>query len=77
MVDLGNEGAFRRFEGVICREHYVYEEDSSSIWGIIGAGNLSHPMIEVRLLIERHNRTVGGRVLLQLNELLLDSFERH
>lgn len=77
MVDLGYEGAFGWSEGVVYREHYVYEEDSSSIWGIIGTDNLSHPMMEVRLLIERHNRTVGGRVLLQLNELLLDSFERH
>ena len=41
VVDLGAEGNFWRFEGVILREGNIQEEDTASV-PVRSAGNVSH-----------------------------------
>jgi hypothetical protein len=75
VVDLGDEVAFGRPEGVVGGEVDIEEENASRVGTVVGADDGGLP---VKLIVfVGASRAVGGGILLQVSELLLDSFQGH
>ena len=72
VVDLGDEVALGRPEGVVGGEVDVEEEDTSRIGAIIGADDCGLP-VELVILVGA-GRAVGGWVFLKISKFFLDSF---
>ena len=76
MVDPGGEIELRWFEGVISWEMDVEEENSLVIRRIFGSHDRCRPK-ELLAVVGRAGRTVGRWVPSKVDELFLDSFQRH
>ena len=76
VINSGCERHLRWLEGVVGREMNVQEEDASGVRGVIGSHDGGLPG-ELILLVERPGRAVGGWVLAEVDEFLLDALESH
>lgn len=71
MVDLRDEIAFGRSEGVVSGEVNVQEEDASGIGAVVRTHDGGLPMELIVLM--GTSRAVSRGVLLQVSQLLLNS----
>ena len=76
VVDSSCEVNLGRLEGVIGGEVDVQEVHTTGVGRVVRAHNGSLP-VELILLIDGAGRAVGGRVLAQVDEFLLNSFKSH
>ena len=63
-------------EGIVGREVNAEEEDASGVRRVIRSHDGGLPG-ELILLVEGSSRAVGGRVLAEIDEFLLDAFICH
>lgn len=75
VVDLGDEVALGRPEGVVGGEVDVEEEDSAGVGAVLGADDGRLPVELVVLCWS--GRAIGRWVLLQISKFLLDSLLSH
>ena len=73
--DASGEGELGRLEGVVGGEVDAEEEDSSVVGRALGSHDARVPLEFV--VAHGTGRAVGGRVLLQVRQLLLDSAQCH
>ena len=76
MVDFCREGHFGRLKWIVRREMDVEEENSLVIRRIFGSHDRCRPK-ELLAVVGRAGRTVGRWVPSKVDELFLDSFQRH
>ena len=76
VVNSRGEGHLGWLEGIVGREVNTEEEDASGVWGVIWSHDSGLPL-ELILLVEGPGRAVGGRVLAEVDEFLLDALESH
>ena len=76
VVDLRDELELGGLEGVVRGEVDVQEEDAARVGGVVGAHDRGLPVEGVAFGVGAGG-AVGGWILAQVHELLLDAFESH